>query len=188
VTLFEYISVAFSIVLSLGAANLMRGVRRVFARDRRYWIHSSWALIVLFSHMIAWWSIWSYNTFQSWTFLTFLLVMLQPGLLYLLSSLVVGDEPATTESWRDHFFRMRRWFFSVRIVYMAAVITASWIILEIPLVHPARLFGVSHIAISIVGLSTTSERAHATLVVVSVLLTLGAASIIFLEPTRWGVA
>jgi hypothetical protein len=188
VTLFEYMSVAFSIVLSLGAASILQSVRRVFAPDRRYWVHGTWVLIILFTYAVSWWSLWSFNRVESWTFLTFLLVLVQPGLLYLKASLLVGDEPATTASWHGHFFRVRRWFFSVHAFYMAAVITGSWLILEIPLLHPSRLFGAFHTVASIVGISTANERTHGVLVVLSALATLGAALVIFLEPTRWGAA
>jgi hypothetical protein len=56
-----------------------------------------------------------------------------------------------------------------------------WQVLDVELTHPARLFGTSHIALSVVGISTESERTHAVLVVLGALLTLGAA-----RPTRWG--
>jgi hypothetical protein len=187
-TLFEYISVAFSIVLSLGAVTLLRSLRRVFAPDRFYWVHATWVCTVLFIHAVAWWSFWSFSVVESWTLPTFFLVLLQPGALYLVASLLVGDEPAATESWRAHYFRVRRWFFSARAVYMAAVITASWLILGIDLTHPSRLFGTSHIVLSVVGICTANERAHAVLAVVSALLQIAAAGFIFLGPTRWGAA
>jgi len=183
-TLFEYISVAFSIVLSLGAASLLQALRRAFAPDRRYWLHSTWVVTVLFMHAVTWWSLWSYSTVESWTLLTFLLVLLQPVLLYLQASLLVGDEPATTTSWHEHFFRIRRWFFCVRVFYMTAVIAASWQVLDITLTHPARLFGVLLIALSVVGISSDGERTQAVLAVLSALLTIAAALVLFLGPTR----
>ena len=185
-TLFEYISVAFSIVLSLGAATLLGALRRVFAPNRRYWVHAGWVCITLFMHAVAWWSLWSFSAVKSWTFLTFLLVLLQPGVLFLVASLLVGDEPATTESWHGHYFRVRKWFFSARAVYMIVFIAASWQVLGIELTHPSRLFGAAHIALSVLGFSTASERAHGLLVVLSALLLLAGAGVIFLVPTRWG--
>ncbi len=185
-TLFEYISVAFSIVLSLGAASLLRALRPVFASDRRYWVHATWVVAILFSHAVAWWSLWSFNVVESWTLVAFLLVLLQPGLLYLLASLLVGDAPSSTASWHEHFFRIRRWFFSARAIYITAIMAASWQILEIPLLHPARAFGVSHIAISVVGILTSSERTHAFLVILNLLLILATAFVVYLGPERWG--
>jgi hypothetical protein len=112
-TLFEYVSVAFSIVLSLGAATLLRSLPSVFAHGRRYWVHATWVVALLFLHALAWWSLWSYSRVESWTLLTFLLVLLQPALLYLNTSVLMGEPLGAGESWRDRFFRSRRWFFSV---------------------------------------------------------------------------
>jgi len=187
-TLFEYISVAFSIVLSLGVASLLGSIRRIFSAYRRYWIHYTWFLIVLFAHAVGWWSLWSFSNYESWSLPAFLLVLLQPGLLFLLALLLVGDSPVSTESWREHFYSMRRWFFTVRALYMAAVITASWLLLDISLTHPSRLFGVSHMILSLLGIATANERVHGILAIVTAILTLGAAYFIFFEATRWGTA
>ena len=185
-TLFEYIAVAFSIVLSLGAASLLSALMRIFSTDRRYWVHGVWVAIVLFFHVVVWWSLWSYSVVQTWTLQTFLLVLLQPALLYVQASLLVGDEPATTSSWHAHFFRIRRWFFVVRILYLIVGITASFQILGVPLSHPSRLFGASHVVISLVGISTTSERTHQVLAVLAALVALAAAVVLYPAPIRWG--
>jgi hypothetical protein len=186
VTLFEYISVAFSIVLSLGAASLLRNLRSVFAPGRRYWVHATWVIAVLFLHAVAWWALWSFSAVESWTFLTFLLVLLQPGLLYLLASLLVADAPNAAESWHEHFFEVRRWFFSIRAIYIAVIMIASWQVLGVPLLHPARAFGVSHIVLSVLGIVAASERAQGVLVVLHVLLILATALFVFSGPVRWG--
>ena len=71
---------------------------------------------------------------------------------------------------------------------MAAVITASWLLLDISLTHPSRLFGVSHMILSLLGIATANERVHGILAIVTAILTLGAAYFIFFEATRWGTA
>ena len=185
-TLFEYIAVAFSIVLSLGAVSLLSALRRVFAPDRRYWVHAVWVATVLFFHAVVWWSLWSYSVVKAWTLPTFFFVLLQPALLYVQASLLVGDEPATTKSWHAHFFRIRRWFFVVRILYVFVAITASLQILGVPLLHPSRLFGASHVVISLVGISTTSERTHHVLAILAALVTLASALVLYPTPIRWG--
>ena len=169
-------------------ASLLGSIRRVFSADRRYWIHSVWFAIVLFTHAVGWWALWSYSNYDSWTLPTFLLVLMQPALLFLMALLIVGDQPATTESWADHFFSVRRWFFSVRALYMAVFIAASWLLLDISLMHPSRLFGVSHMLLSLVGIISENRRVHGFIVIVTALLTLGAAFFIFFEATRWGAA
>ncbi len=185
-TLFEYISVAFSIVLALGAASLLRSLPSVFSPGRRYWIHATWVVSLLFLHALAWWSLWSYSGVESWTLLTFLLVLLQPGLLYLNTSVLVGEAPESSVSWRDRFYRSRRWFFSVRVCYVTVIVLASWQILGVELLHPARAFGASHIALSVVGLGTANERTQAVLALVELVLILATGFVVFTEPIRWG--
>jgi hypothetical protein len=188
VTLFEYTSVAFSIVLSLGAASLLRALPSVFAPGRRYWIHATWVVSFLFLHALAWWSLWSYNRVESWTLLTFLLVLLQPGLLYLNTSVLVGEALGSNECWRDRFYGSRRWFFSVRVCYVTVIAFASWQVLGVELLHPARAFGTSHIALSVVGIATANERAQAALAAVEFLLILARGFVVFAGPVRWGAA
>jgi hypothetical protein len=188
VTLFEYISVAFSIVLSLGAANLLRTLPSAFAPGRRYWIHATWVVSLLFLHALAWWSLWSYSRVESWTLLTFLLVLLQPGLLYLNASVLVGEVLGSGESWRERFYGSRRWFFSVRVCYVTVIVFASWQILGVELLHPARAFGASHIALSVVGVGTANERVQSVVAVVEFFLILGTGFVVFAEPIRWGSA
>jgi hypothetical protein len=188
VTLFEYISVAFSIVLALGAASLLRALPSVFSPSRGYWIHATWVVSLLFLHALAWWSLWSYSGVESWTLLTFLLVLLQPGLLYLNTSLLVGEAPESSVSWRDRFYRSRRWFFSVRALYVTVIVLASWQILGVELLHPARAFGASHIALSVVGIVNADERAQAVLAPVELLLILATGFVVFAGPARWGAA
>ena len=187
-TLFEYISVAFSIVLALGAASLLRALPSVFAHGRRYWIHATWVVALLFLHALAWWSLWSYSRVESWTLLTFLLVLLQPALLYLNASVLVGDAPEASESWRERFYRIRHWFFCVRVCYVTVIVLASWQILGVELLHPARAFGISHIGLSLIGIRTANERAQAVLAVAELLLILATGFVIFAEPIRWGSA
>jgi hypothetical protein len=143
---------------------------------------------LLFLHALAWWSLWSYSGVESWTLLTFLLVLLQPGLLYLNASVLVGDAPEASEAWRDRFCGTRRWFFSVRVCYVTVIILASWQILGIELLHPARAFGTSHIALSLIGIKTANERVQAVLAVAELLLILATGFVIFAEPIRWGSA
>jgi hypothetical protein len=68
------------------------------------------------------------------------------------------------------------------------IILASWQVLGIELLHPARAFGASHIALSIVGIGTANERAQAVLALVEFLLIIATGFVIFAEPIRWGSA
>lgn len=71
---------------------------------------------------------------------------------------------------------------------MAVFIIASWLLLDISLMHPSRLFGVAHMLISVIGIISENRRVHGVLAVLTALITLGAAYFIFFEATRWGAA
>ena len=45
-TLFEYLAIAFSLVLSFAAMRLVAGLPYAVQADRRYWVH----LVFVFSH------------------------------------------------------------------------------------------------------------------------------------------
>ena len=186
-TLFEYLSVAFSIVLALGAASLLRSLHTVFMPGRRYWVHAAWVVTLLFNQALLWWAFWSYSEVEHWDFLSFLLVLLQPGILYVCATSLVGDAAATTTQWREHFFQVRVWFFSSFVLYIVALVCGSWLILEIPLLFPSRAVAASTIAVSIVGIVSSSDRVHAVLPIVNLLNAAYAAYAIFSEPIRRGL-
>ena len=88
-TLFEYLSVAISIVLALSAAQLLGSLRAVFDAERRYWVHALWVVHVLVIHVIGWWGLWAFRDFESWNLALFGLFLVIPGLLFVCSNALV---------------------------------------------------------------------------------------------------
>ncbi len=171
-THFEFISVAVSIVLALSAARLLAALPHVLAPGRRYWIHALWSLAMLFAHMDFWWTIWIYREVDPWTFTGFAVVMLTPALMFLTVSSLVSENPTTIASWRTHFYASRRVFFSLYLATICSLPLRQLIVTggvsapqveglsALPLVG-AMLVG---LAIPVLGIITTNERAHAFLV------------------------
>lgn len=60
-TLFEYLAVGFSFVLSFAAMRVMAGIPLAAQRGRRYWVH----LVVVCAHLTAtvvvFWVFWSFH-------------------------------------------------------------------------------------------------------------------------------
>ncbi len=171
-TQFEFISVAVSIVLALSAARLLAALPHVLAPGRRYWIHALWSLALLFAHMDFWWSIWIYREIDPWTFTGFAVVMLTPALLFLTVSSLVSDSPTTIASWRTHFYARHRVFFSLYFATVSTIPLRQLIVLGdasaphvegLPALLVAALMLVG-LAIPVLGIITTNERAHAFLV------------------------
>ena len=112
-TIFEYLSVAFSIVLALGVSRLASSIRHVFDSSRRDAVHASLFVLLFLIHLILWWRLWPLRDVQEWNFLQFLIVMGGPISLYIAATILVSDEPAEVVSWRAHLAEAHRWFFSV---------------------------------------------------------------------------
>ena len=171
-THFEFISVAVSIVLALSAARLLAALPHVLAPARRYWIHALWSLALLFAHMDFWWAIWIYREIDPWTFTDFAVVMLTPALLFLTVNSLVSDNPTTIASWRTHFYATHRVFFSLYLATICSIPLRQWIVLgdaSLPQVEglpalPVALLMLVGLAIPVLGIITTNERAHAFVV------------------------
>ena len=117
-TLFEFIAVPVSILLSLSAAKLLGAVRHTIRPGARYWVHTAWVAEMLFVHVLTWWSLWSVRDFTSWTLATFALILALPAFLYVASNALVTDSPDAVESWEAHFFEVRRVFFGAYLVLL----------------------------------------------------------------------
>jgi hypothetical protein len=61
-TLFEYVTVAVSIVLSFGVVRLLDGLRAAALPECRYWVHLAWIPTKLLNHALYWWGLGRYVT------------------------------------------------------------------------------------------------------------------------------
>ena len=116
-TPFEYLAVLISIVLGLGVTELLAGVQRlVHARDRVrfHWLPLAWSGLVFVALVQWWWAAFGFRSRTEWDFLSFLLILLVPVLLYLAAALVLPPErPAEPYDLREHYFGIHRLFFLV---------------------------------------------------------------------------
>jgi len=116
---FSYLSVLISIALGLAQANLLTGVAALIrARDRTkiYWPVLAWMALLFLVAVQMWWQMFSLRSVAHWHFGAFLVVMLQPVLLFLLTAIIVPNVvDGSPIDLRASFFRERRWFFGVQI-------------------------------------------------------------------------
>jgi hypothetical protein len=161
-TIFEYISVIISILLSLGIAHLLSRLPDVFDRQRSYWIHASWVVVLLGLLPGHWWMFWNYRD-VSWTAFSFLYAIASPGILFLLVSVLVPRESDEVDSWRDFFFGVRSSFFGLQIVFFLHISGQLTVILGLPLLHPLRALHALFIGLAALGAYSASERTHAVL-------------------------
>ena len=183
-TLFEYLSVGYSIVLSLTVVRLLGGLSAAVVIGRRYWIHIFWIGFVLIRSLLFWWSFWSNHDVESWNFFSFSLVLLAPGILFVMASMLIPDDAGSILSWRVHFYAIHRRFFITMALSLLIVVAQSHVLLDVPLLHPLRAFQASFFVFSLIGAATKSARFHAFLVVTSPLVLLPVIVFFYLEPSQ----
>ena len=154
-TLFEYISVAFSVVLALSAAQLLSNIRSVFDPIRRDWVHGLWVVHLLILHVVVWWSAWALRD-VSWNLGSFSLVLSVPALLFVAANALVPSDRSA--SLREHFLANRILFFTARGLLVLSASAISFLFLGIPLLSPVRLASVCILAICAVGIISTNRR------------------------------
>ena len=170
-TLFEYLSVAISIVLSLSAAQVLVNLREVFDPARRYWVHALWVVQTLWLHVLYWWSMWAYRDFDSWNLLSFSFVLLVPALLFMCSSALVPTYAQNVSSWDQHYYTVRRWYFATRGLIVVFASLRTWLLLD---TAPPPTSGLILVA-CVAGFVSSNRTLHAILVVVTSVGMLGVA-------------
>ena len=175
-TLFEFLTVAISIVLALSIAQLLTNLREVFDPARRYWVHSVWIVHLLFQHVLLWWSLWAYRDVESWNLVTFGVALLAPGLLFVCSSTLAPSYSSTVISWEAHFFEVRRWFFAARGLFMIAAGFRTWLLLDKPALESPTPASLPVLLLCIAGFVFPNRRFHGALALILLALLLGGVS------------
>ena len=128
---FEYVSVAMALLNALAVARLLSGAASAMDQRRRYWVHSAWVVVLVLVAALQWWSFWSWRGVE-WTPLRFLLALSLPGLLVVATSVLLGEDPDSVASFRDHFFRRRVLFFSLSMTSAVNIALGPWILGQAP--------------------------------------------------------
>ena len=181
-TLFEYLAVSVSIVLSFGVIRLLDGLPHVLKSERRYWVHIIWVVNVLWAHAQLWWTFWSYNTVVVWNYPRFLLALLAPAVLYSIAITVVPSASGSVSSWRKHFYLVRVRFCMLFAFWFVAIALSTWLVLGQPFVHPLRAIQGSFVLFFIVGAYSRSPKVHGVLAVVFLVLLLLSVLFFFAGP------
>ena len=183
-TLFEYLAIAFSLVLSLAGMRLIAGLPHASQPGRRYWVHLcfvSWQLVVT---VLVFWLFWSFRS-VAWNFLTFVLVLASPGLVYLNACTLIPESPSSVESWHEYFYSVRRRYFVGVGCWVVTTVIISTIAFRMPMFHPNRGLQAALILVCVAGGLSASHRVQAGIAVfvlslsVLIALTLGVRSDFF---------
>jgi hypothetical protein len=166
-TLFEYLSVAFSVVLSLSAAQILSNIRSVLDPARRDWVHGIWMVHILILHVIVWWSGWALRD-ASWNLASFSLALSGPAFLYIAANALVSFDRSI--SLREHFLVNRTLFFTARALLVITSWSISYMLLGTPLLTHARIAGVFILTICAVGVVSSNYRVQFMIAILGLLL------------------
>ena len=161
-TLFEFLSVAISIVLALSAGQLLTNFREIFDPGRRFWTHAMWVVHLLIMHVLVWWSLWAFREVP-WNLATFFLILLPPATLFVCSSTLVPNNASNVTSWKEHFFQVRGWFFAARSLFIVTAGFRSWFLLDKPVLETPSRASIPMLILCIAGLLVPGERFHRVL-------------------------
>ena len=150
-TLFEYISIAASLILSFSLAQALSNLTPIFARQRRYWVHSAWVVGLLIYHATLFWQLWLYQGVATWTLIEFLLFLLGPIALLISVSLLIPRQIA--DDYRVFFEQNRTLFYGVLIVMQLQPIPLIFLAFDLPLsFQPIFISNLVFVAAVVVGL------------------------------------
>jgi len=171
---FTYLSVLISIVLGLGVTNLLTALAAlVRQRDRLqiYWPVPVWICTLLLIHIQTWWAMFGLRGVANWSFAAFLIVLLQPISLFLMTALLVPELGGRGRiDLRTGYFRESRWFFAT-LVFALLMSLAKNLILYFAL--PAAANVAAHaifVLVALVGAVSKSDLVHKLLAPLSLAL------------------
>ncbi len=166
-TIFEYVSVAISIIIALAIAEGLRGLRSALDSSRRYVIHVTWIFIKLANPIFYWWAIWGLRDFpEYWNMGTLTYVLIMPSIMYLQLHSLVSDNPDQIVDWRKHFYNQRRWFFGLNtlLATLATFNFTNFLISAPPSTLPIAAYTLIGM-LSIAGFMSDNTRLHAVIAI-----------------------
>jgi hypothetical protein len=181
-TLFEYLTVAFSLVYSLAALRLIGGISVAIAPTRRYRTHLLMTFALLLMIAGGFWTFWSLRD-VTWTFVGFLVSLSVVGLIYYLAAVLIPENPGHVTSWRDHYSAVRRRWYVGWGLWAVVIALNATVNLGFPLAHPSRAIQAASLIIGIVGASSSSDRVHEVLALVLLVGMVGMMLTIGLSPS-----
>ncbi len=180
-TLFEYLAIAYSLVISFSVIRAASVLPHVLASERQYWVHTVWVLANLAVSLLIFWNFWSYREVV-WTLGRFALILALPTSVFIAASILAPDEPAQVQSWREYFYSVRVRLFVSGILFSIVAVLVSTVVLEMPVLHPFRLFQLAFFGIIVTGAISDRPRVHASLATLLMLSFSFAVLRLFVEP------
>ena len=181
-TLFEYLSVAVSLVLSLSVARILDNLRSILDSETRSGIHVGWVAIALATHILVWWEFWAFRDATNWNLVTFVLVLTNPGLLYFSSNALTVRDDGDSGSWQEHFFARRGAFFAPFAFILPVSLVRDFAVVGTRFSLPRHLPEIAFTILFLVAWRAESRRTHVVLLVLTTAVFASSMVLAWLEP------
>lgn len=167
-TPFDYISVVLAVVVGLGLSHILIGMVQLLQQRGRvtfYWIHTTWIGLTFVGIVFLWWSIWNFRGITSWNFFSFLLLLLQPVMLFLAAAFLVPREGTSDLNMKTFYYGSRRGIFG-SFAALLTLIVAENSILNGSAWHIVNLYLLAAFVLIVTAGVTERRNYHAAMTVV----------------------
>jgi len=120
---FEYLAVLISIIIGLGVTQLLAGIGQAIhqrSSNRVDVLHIVWTANVFMVLVLNWWVAFSWRNEATWSFETFLFVVLWAVSMFMLAVLLYPPRLDPGEDYADVFEKNRIWFLGTFIIMIGA--------------------------------------------------------------------
>ncbi len=119
-----------SIILGLSMARLLNGVAGLIQHPKKehlWWPHLCWVVYMMVSITAFWWWQFQLNELRVLTFETYIFLIAEAAMLFLLCSVIFPTEISEYEGYGDYFMSRRAWFFGLLILSLLMDVVDTWL-------------------------------------------------------------
>ena len=119
-----------SIILGLSLARLLNGVAGLIQHPKKehlWWPHLCWVVYMMVSITAFWWWQFQLNQLRILTFETYIFLIAEAAMLFLLCSVIFPTEISEYDGYSDYFLSRRTWFFGLLTISLLMDVADTWL-------------------------------------------------------------
>ena len=162
-TIFEYLAIAYSLVVSFAVLRALSGLPHASSPDRMYWVHLIWVCVILGAAFQYFWGFWAFRNVE-WSQPLFLLVLASPALLYVMACILIPEGPSRIDSWKVYFYSVRLQLFLVGLCFQIVSIATLLAVIRVPPSDPVLVGQLVLLPAWIAGAVSSRPSVHVVIV------------------------
>lgn len=163
-TQFEYLSVLVSIIIGLGLSHLLSSAARLIQlrhHARLYAPTLCWMALLFLAHIQIWWAAFERRGDADWNFFSFLLYLLIPITVFVLSYLIVPDLDVEGQvDLKASYYANRVWIFGLFGLLPLISLLEEYVRDDRVSPDADMLFRLGFMVLALCGMGIRSERYH----------------------------